>query len=63
MNGGGLAMVEWLARLLNLCMHMGNAPDEWRITIVVPLFKGKGDKKECKSYICISLLSTPGKEC
>ena len=30
-------------------------------SIVVPLYKGKGDKTECGSYRGISLLSVPGK--
>jgi hypothetical protein len=60
-KNGGLAIVEWLGRLFNACMNMGNAPDEWRSAIVVQLFKSNGDKKECKNYRGISLLSTPGK--
>jgi hypothetical protein len=60
-KSGGLAIVERLVRLFNACMNIGNAPDEWRSAIVVPLFKGKGDKNECKNYIGINLLSTLGK--
>jgi hypothetical protein len=61
-KSGGLAIFEWLVRLLfNACMNIDNAPDEWRNAIVVPLFKGNRDKKECKNYRGISLLSTPGK--
>jgi hypothetical protein len=44
----GPAVVEWLVRLFNLCMNVGGAPLEWRSVIVVLLFKGKGDKKQCK---------------
>jgi hypothetical protein len=52
----GLAIVEWLVRLFNACMNLGNAPDERRSAILVSLFKGKSDKKECKNYRGISSL-------
>jgi hypothetical protein len=54
-KSGGLAFVEWLVRLFNLCMNMGNAPEDWRSAIVVPFFK------VVRSNMCISLLSTPEK--
>jgi hypothetical protein len=60
-TSGGLAFVEWLVSLFNVFMNMGEVPKDWRSAIVVPLFDGKGDKKECKNYRSISLLSTPGK--
>jgi hypothetical protein len=60
-KSGGLVIVECMVRLFNVCINIGNAPEDWRSAIVVPLFNGKGDKKECKNYRGISLLSTPGK--
>jgi hypothetical protein len=42
-------------------MNMGKVPEDCRLAIVVPLFKVKGDKKECKNYRGISLISTPRK--
>ena len=36
-------------------------PPEWRRSIIVPLYKGKGDRRDCGNYRGISLLSVPGK--
>ena len=35
-------------------------PDEWRSVVIVPLYKGKGERTECKNYKGISLLSVVG---
>ena len=32
-------------------------PDEWRKSVLVPIFKKKGDIQECKNYRGIKLLS------
>ena len=34
---------------------------DWKNAVIVPLFKGKGCKDECKNYRGISLLSVGGK--
>ena len=34
---------------------------EWRHSIIIPIWKRKGDKRECSQYRCISLLSQPSK--
>ena len=39
----------------------GVAPEDWRFAVIVPLYKGKGKRTECKYYRGISLLSTAGK--
>ena len=58
--GGG--MLEcFLRRLFNVCMKCARVPEEWRKAVIVPLYKGKGDKFNCNSYRAISLLSVPGK--
>ena len=36
-------------------------PEDWRSVVIVPLYKGKGERTECKSYRGISLLSVVGK--
>ena len=57
----GIAVLEWLVRLLNLSFHMGVAPMDWRDACIVFLYKGKGDKCECSNSRGISLLSVVGK--
>ena len=35
--------------------------ENWRSAVIVPLYKGKGERIECKNYRDISLLSMVGK--
>ena len=36
-------------------------PEDWRPTVIVPLYKDKGERTEWKNYKSISLLSVVGK--
>ena len=36
-------------------------PEDWRSAVIVPLYKGKGERTECSNYRSISLLITVGK--
>ena len=36
-------------------------PEDWRFAVIVPLYKGKGERIYCSNYIVISLLSVVGK--
>ena len=38
-------------------------PDEWKRSVLVSLYKGKGDIKECKNYRAIKLMSHTMKLC
>jgi len=48
--------VKWLTSQCNLIVAQGRIPDDWRSSIVLPVFKGKGDLMECASYRAIKLL-------
>ena len=43
LNKCGMAVLEWLVRLLNLSFDMGVIPTHCRGACIVPLFKEKGD--------------------
>ena len=58
---GGMAVLKWLVRLLNVSFNMGVVPKDWRGACIMPLYKGKGDKYECINSRGISLLSVVGK--
>ena len=58
---GGMAVLEWLVRLLNVSFDMGVVAMDWRGACMVPLNKGKGDKCECSNSRGISVLSVVGK--
>ena len=46
---GGMAVLEWVVRLLNLSFGMGVVHMDWRGVCIVPLYKRKGDKCECSN--------------
>ena len=48
---GGIAVLEWLVRLLNLSFDRGVVHIDWCGACIVPLYKGKGDKCECSNSI------------
>ena len=36
-------------------------PEYWRSAVIFPLYKGKGERTECKNYRGINLISVVGK--
>ena len=47
--------VELLTKLFNGILKSENMPDEWRKSVLVPLFKNKEDAEVCGNYIGIKL--------
>ena len=54
-------VVDWIWRIYNMGFERGVVPEDWRSAVIVPLYKGKGERNECKNYRGISLLSVVGK--
>jgi hypothetical protein len=53
---GDVAIV-WLTKLFNLIFRSNKMSDEWRQSILVPIFKNKGDVQSCTNYRGIKLMS------
>ena len=49
--------VEFLVSFFNRLLRRKKMPDEWRRSMFIPLYKGKGDIKKCGNYRGIKLLS------
>ena len=60
-KGGGDRVVDWIWRLCNMAFENGVVPEDWRSAVIVPLYKSKGERTECKNYRGIILLSVFGK--
>ena len=43
------------------CWDRGEVPRDWREAVMLPVYKGKGDKRECSNHRGISVLSVVGK--
>jgi hypothetical protein len=39
--------IVWLTKLFNTIFRSNKMPDEWRRSILVPIFKNKGDIQSC----------------
>ena len=44
-----------------MSFESGVVPEGWRSAVIVPLYKGKGERTECSNYRGISLLSVARK--
>ena len=44
-------VVAWSWRLCNITFESGVVTEEWRATVTVTLYIGKGERTECKNYI------------
>ena len=49
---GGISVLVWLVRLLNISFDMGVGRMDWRAACIVSLYKGKCDK--CHTSLCNS---------
>ena len=52
---------RWMTDLINNIVKEGCIPDDWKKSILVPVYKGKGDPLVCGSYRAIKLLEQPMK--
>jgi hypothetical protein len=53
----GARAIVWLTKLFNLIFRSNKIPEEWRRTILVLIFKNKGDVQSCTNYRGIKLMS------
>ena len=47
-KGGGDMAVDYIWRVCNMGFQSGVVPEDWRFDESVPLYKGKGERVECK---------------
>ena len=47
---------HWILDLCNGIVKEGSIPEDWKSSVVFPVYKGKGDPMECGSYSGIKLL-------
>ena len=49
--------VDFLTKLFNRILRGEKMPEEWRKSVLVPMFKNKGDAQNCGNYRGIKLMS------
>ncbi|GLS47117.1 hypothetical protein GCM10007884_51210 [Methylobacterium brachythecii] len=49
--------IAWLTKFFNKILSSRKMPDGWRKSILVPIFKNKGDAQDCNNYRGIKLMS------
>ena len=59
LKAGGMSLVKWMQRVLNVVMKSGRAPRYWRRAVVIPVYK-KSCRLMCSNYRGVSLLSVTG---
>ena len=47
---------QWILDLCNVIVKEGSIPEDWKSSVVLPIYKGKGDSMVCGSYRAIKLL-------
>jgi len=55
-NDIGDSGTQWILDLCNGIAKEGSIPEDWKSSVVLPIYKGKGDPMECGSHRNIKLL-------
>jgi hypothetical protein len=50
-----------LLKVFELALKQTSIPKDWKVAFIVPIFKNKGNNRDCKNHCGISLLSVAGK--
>ena len=53
----GESALKFLTKLYNRTMESERMPEEWRDSVLIPIFKNKGDAQSCSNYRGIKLIS------
>ena len=61
LKAGGQPILLPLHAVISAAWRTGDIPTDWKRGLVVPIWKGKGDRQDCNSYRGVTLLSVPGK--
>ena len=56
-------MIKQYVGLFNKILDTGEYPESWSLGLIIPIYKKKGDKRDCNNYRGITLLSCVGKLC
>ena len=59
----GESALKFLTKLYNRTMESERMPEEWRDSVLIPIFKNKGDVQSCSNYRGIKLISHTMKLC
>ena len=49
--------LSWLTNVFNKIFRTKRIPDEWKKSIMVPIYKNKGDIQNCTNYCGIKFMS------
>ena len=49
--------IDFLTRLFNRLLMVERMPEEWRKSVLIPIYKNKGDAQCCGNYRGIKLMS------
>ena len=60
-KGGGNRVLDWIWELCNMAFEGGDVLEDWKPAVIVPLYKGEGERTECSNYRGITSLSVVGK--
>ena len=61
LKAGGEAMIRGLHAILTAVWHSGTILLDWKRGLVIPIWKGKGNRQDCNNLGGITLLSVSGK--
>ena len=50
LEAGGYHTAQWLTKIFQTVWQTGQMPLDWKKGIILPLYKGKGSRRECKNY-------------